>query len=87
MRFEPLLRIAVRWSITGKKSAHSSGLKFASLGIAVGVIALIVVLSVMNGLQQQYIESLLETTSFHIRARELKKATSIYLPITCDKIA
>ena len=69
MRFEPLLRIAVRWSITGKKSAHSSGLKFASLGIAVGVIALIVVLSVMNGLQQQYIESLLETTSFHIRAR------------------
>ena len=69
MRFRLPLYIAIRWSITGKKSAHSSGLKFASLGIAVGVIALIVVLSVMNGLQLQYIESLLETTSFHIRAR------------------
>lgn len=53
MRFGLPLYIAIRWSITGKKSAHSSGLKFASLGIAVGVIALIVVLSVMNGLQLQ----------------------------------
>ncbi len=65
----PLLHIAFRWSMTRKKTAHQTGLRFAALGIAAGIVALIVVMSVMNGFQRQYIDSLLETTSFHIRIK------------------
>jgi len=68
-RFVPLLRIAFRWSMTRRKTAHQTGLRFAAVGIAAGIVALIVVMSVMNGFQRQYIDSLLETTSFHIRIR------------------
>ncbi|MGI5172246.1 ABC transporter permease [Treponema sp. OMZ 840] len=39
-----------------------------SLGIAFGVMTLIVVMAVMNGFQMGYIESILEIHSFHIRA-------------------
>ena len=39
----------------------------SSLGIAFGVTALIVILSVMNGFQMGYIESILEVSSAHIR--------------------
>ncbi|HBK58131.1 MAG TPA: hypothetical protein DDZ37_01985 [Spirochaetaceae bacterium] len=64
--FPPLLLIAFRWSMR-KKTVHQAGLRFAALGIAAGIVALVVVMSVMNGLQSQYIDSLLETTSFHAR--------------------
>jgi len=64
--FPPLLFIAFRWSMR-KKTVHQAGLRFAALGIAAGIVALVVVMSVMNGLQSQYIDSLLETTSFHAR--------------------
>lgn len=37
------------------------------LGIAFGVTALIVILAVMNGFQQGYIKSILETSSYHAR--------------------
>ncbi|MFA6506021.1 MAG: ABC transporter permease [Treponemataceae bacterium] len=47
------------------KSAPSSILPIA--GIATGVMALIVVLSVMNGFQMGFIESILEISSYHIR--------------------
>lgn len=39
----------------------------ASMGIAAGVAALIVVVSIMGGLQQGYIDAILEISSFHIR--------------------
>jgi lipoprotein-releasing system permease protein len=39
----------------------------AILGIATGVLALIVILAVMNGLQLGFIESILEISSYHIR--------------------
>ncbi len=39
----------------------------ASLGIGFGVMALIVVLSVMNGFQGQFIDAIMEISSYHIR--------------------
>jgi lipoprotein-releasing system permease protein len=39
----------------------------AVLGIATGVLALIVILAVMNGFQLSFIESILEISSYHIR--------------------
>jgi lipoprotein-releasing system permease protein len=56
-----------------KKHKHSSGVTSASFflsvcGIAVGVLALTVILAVMNGFQMGFIESILEISSYHIRA-------------------
>jgi lipoprotein-releasing system permease protein len=39
----------------------------AVLGIAVGVLALIVILAVMNGFQLSFIESIVELSSYHLR--------------------
>ncbi|HOT62056.1 MAG TPA: ABC transporter permease, partial [Treponemataceae bacterium] len=50
-----------RSAVTGTLSA---------LGIALGVAALIVILSVMNGFQMGYIESILEVSSAHARLSE-----------------
>ncbi len=43
----------------------------ATAGIAFGVLALIVILSVMNGFQMGYIDSILEVHSSHVRLRGL----------------
>lgn len=40
----------------------------ASLGIGFGVAALIIIISVMNGFQMTYIDSIMEISSFHVRA-------------------
>ena len=37
------------------------------LGIAVGVMTLIIVLSVMNGFQHNYIDNINEVISYHLR--------------------
>lgn len=46
--------------------------RLASLGIAFGVMALIAVMSVMNGFQMEYIEAILEVSSYHIQVRGLQ---------------
>ncbi|MDR1469143.1 MAG: ABC transporter permease [Spirochaetaceae bacterium] len=55
-----------------QKRKHSGGGTSASFflsvcGIAVGVLALTVILAVMNGFQMGFIESILEISSYHIR--------------------
>ncbi len=42
----------------------------ASLGIGFGVAALIIIISVMNGFQMTYIDSIMEISSFHVRATQ-----------------
>jgi lipoprotein-releasing system permease protein len=49
------------------RSRRSASPVFAVLGIATGVLALIVILGVMNGFQMGFIESILEISSYHIR--------------------
>jgi lipoprotein-releasing system permease protein len=50
----------------GRRRSPASAL--AVIGIATGVLALTVILAVMNGLQLGFIESILEISSYHIRA-------------------
>lgn len=50
------------------KSAVTSFL--ASLGICMGVMTLIVVMSVMNGFQMTYIDAIMEVSSYHIRVSD-----------------
>ncbi len=45
----------------------------SSVGVAIGVAALIVVLAVMNGFQLGFIEDILEINSYHIRIRTSKE--------------
>ena len=53
--------------VDSRGRAAASGI-LASLGIGAGVAVLIVIISVMNGFQAGYIRSIMEISSFHIRA-------------------
>jgi lipoprotein-releasing system permease protein len=58
--------IASRYVSRGRRNSPSPVL--AIVGIATGVLALIVILAVMNGFQLGFIESILEISSYHLRA-------------------
>jgi len=58
-----ILFIASRYIFKGRSSSPV----LAVLGIAVGVLALIVIIAVMNGFQLGFIESILEVSSYHLR--------------------
>ena len=55
---------------TGRYAINSF---FAAAGIGFGVAALIVIISVMNGFQMGYIDSIMEISSFHIRVENPSK--------------
>ena len=57
--------VASRYVSRGRR--NFSSLVFSVLGIASGVLALIVIISVMNGFQLGFIESILEISSGHLR--------------------
>lgn len=59
--------IAKRFATVDSHGRSALTSLFSVLGIAFGVTALIVILSVMNGFQMGYIESILEVSSSHIR--------------------
>jgi lipoprotein-releasing system permease protein len=59
--------VSLRWFATKRESGGSISAIMASAGIAIGVTALVLVISVMNGFQLGYIDSVLEVSSFHIR--------------------
>ncbi|MCE1206991.1 MAG: hypothetical protein LWX00_06260 [Spirochaetia bacterium] len=74
MKPGPLLYVARRWGYSSRKQASVRRSILASAGIAAGVAALIVVVSIMGGLQQGYIDAILEISSFHVRV-ELSSET------------
>ena len=57
--------VAGRYVSQGRRNSPSS--LFSVLGIATGVLALIVIIAVMNGFQLGFIESILEISSCHVR--------------------
>lgn len=60
--------VSRRFSSGVSRSRNGATSFLASLGIGFGVMALIVIVSVMNGFQLSYIDSILEISSYHIRA-------------------
>jgi lipoprotein-releasing system permease protein len=65
MNFKWIWFIAARYIFRKQKKSPSSTLSI--LGIATGVLALIVIIAVMNGFQLGFIESILEISSYHLR--------------------
>ncbi|MDR0641478.1 MAG: ABC transporter permease [Treponema sp.] len=61
--------VASRYVRRGRKNSPSP--VFAILGIATGVLALTVIISVMNGFQLSFIESILEISSYHVRISDV----------------
>ena len=53
--------------VDAKSRSSSVTSRLASIGIAFGVMALIVVMSVMNGFQMSFIDAIMEISSYHVR--------------------
>jgi len=62
-----ILFVASRFGTVDYRGRSALTSLLSALGIAFGVTALIVILSVMNGFQMGYIESILEVSSAHVR--------------------
>jgi lipoprotein-releasing system permease protein len=62
-----ILFVSRRFSRVDRKSRSAATGFLSSLGICFGVTTLIVTLSVMNGFQRSYIDSIMEISSSHIR--------------------
>lgn len=67
-RLKWIFYISRRFSKIDSKSTST----LASLGICAGVLALIVIMSVMNGFQSTFIDTILEVSSYHVRVNEIK---------------
>ncbi len=64
------LYIAEKYIRSRRREKRNTTLKLSIAGIAAGVITLISVISIMNGLQMGYIEDILEITSYHVRVED-----------------
>ncbi|AEF81287.1 ABC transporter permease [Leadbettera azotonutricia] len=64
--------IAARYVSRGRRNSPAT--VFSVLGIATGVLALIVIIAVMNGFQMGFIESILEISSGHLRVENFPAA-------------
>ena len=74
-RLRWLFFIAGRFLATRRKEKGHTASLLSVLGIAVGVLALITVLAVMNGFQHGTIESILEVNSYHLRVHGPRSAS------------
>jgi lipoprotein-releasing system permease protein len=69
--------VALRYIFKGRRNRASPSPVLAVLEIAVGVLALTVIIAVMNGFQLGYIESILEISSYHIRVESFSPGDSL----------
>ncbi len=65
--------VSKRLSRVDRKGRGRVTSTLASLGVCFGVMALIVVMSVMNGFQRSYIDAIMEISSYHLRAENVDK--------------
>lgn len=66
--------ISKRFSRVDRKGRSAVNATLATLGIGFGVMTLIVVMSIMNGFQMTFIDSILEISSYHVRAQKFASA-------------
>lgn len=71
--------ISKRFSKVDRKNRGHATTTLSSIGICFGVMSLIVVMSVMNGFQMSFIDSILELSSYHIQVSNISKNVDSYL--------
>ena len=59
--------VARRFSLVDRRGAGAFSSRLSSLGICFGVMTLIIVISVMNGFQSEFIDAIMEVSSYHVR--------------------
>ena len=77
--------VSKRFASVDRKERSAVTSFLATLGICVGVMTLIVVISVMNGFQMSFIDSILEISSFHARVQNIPQETENDFFEFCDK--
>ena len=77
--------VSKRFASVDRKGRSAVTSFLATLGICVGVMTLIVVISVMNGFQMSFIDSILEISSFHARVQNIPQETENDFFEFCDK--
>ena len=66
--------ISNRFSKVDSRGRTAVTSALSSLGICFGVMALIVVISVMNGFQMEFIDAIMEISSYHVRVSDVDDA-------------
>ncbi len=64
--------VAKRFSLVDLKGAEAFTSKLSTLGICFGVMTLIIVISVMNGFQREFIDAIMEVSSYNLRAENVE---------------
>ena len=78
--------VSSRFNQVDSKSRSSAVTsRLSSIGIAFGVMALIVVMSVMNGFQMTFIDSIMELSSYHVRLSNLPSEEKDNFLDYCEK--
>ena len=83
--FKWVLFVSRRFARVDRTGRSRINAFLASLGICLGVMTLITVISVMNGFQMSFIDSIMEVSSYHIRAEGLTMESAADFQMYCDK--
>lgn len=75
--------VSRRFSLVDKKGRSRVNSILASLGICFGVMTLITVISVMNGFQMSFIDSIMEISSYHLRVSGMERETAAEFQMKC----
>lgn len=71
--FKWIYFVSNRFSLVDRKGSSAVTTRLSALGICFGVMTLIVALSVMNGFQLQFIDSILEISSYHSQVKNIRQ--------------
>ena len=76
--------VSRRFARVDRKGRSAVTSTLATLGICFGVMTLTVVMSVMNGFQMSFIDAILEVSSYHLRAENVREVEEPALIAACE---
>ena len=79
--------VSSRFARVDRTSRSHAASSLSALGIALGVMTLIVSLSVMNGFQIGFIDAIMEISSYHIRVENVQDSVALTFEKFCEENA
>lgn len=77
--------VAKRFSLVDLKGSSAFTSRLSTLGICFGVMTLIIVISVMNGFQSEFIDAIMEVSSFHVRVQNVSDKSGLKKYLEADE--